>query len=79
MRFIAGGRERALKALEPQLKAVYLEIERDVASEYAIRLETAHGLIQRMLVRRHMKRELEKRFAEAVRSIRGKAPPHGIY
>jgi hypothetical protein len=78
LRFLADGRERALEGLGPQLKAIRLEIKKEIEDRFISQLAAA-GYIKRMYLRLRMRRELNRRFSQIKSEIEAKAPPDGLF
>jgi hypothetical protein len=72
VQFIEDGHRRAVQAIEGPLLA---EIRAGVETEFADRLATA-GPVGRLLVRRAIEREIERRYREAIEK---QAPRWALY
>lgn len=78
LRFLADGRKRALQGLEPRLVALRLDVTREIEAQYAPQLAAA-GYFNRRILHLRMKREFQRRFAQAVEEILAGAPPDALY
>jgi hypothetical protein len=74
-RFLADGRERALKGLAPKFEELRQIIKQEVEIQFTPHLAGA-GFFKRWLLHLRMKLELKRRLAQIIKT---KAPPDALY